>query len=247
MTSPLPLLAYKRRPRHPLPCHNRSQAFSSSFPLHRVQRKFISLCLPVLSSHWVPVPSLIPDDLDSKILQTFSNRCYPMSHTTYPNITTREDPMRLEHHSQWVMPGVCTHPMCMPVTFLIILLYCEIFLMHWQHRNMFPDVFIISTGEFTDFGHDATRNVIDVQTAAPQPCLLLVPISSDQVISNLPHVVTLVFHLYTIVSEQVLYEFTQQLLGTLISFPQCCPELNPSIPLTASSSFDTSSLPWFYF
>jgi hypothetical protein len=38
-----------------------------------------------------------------------------------------------------------------------------------------------------------------------------------------------------------------QLSGTLMSFHRCCPKLNPSIPLTISSSFDTSSLPWFYF
>jgi hypothetical protein len=130
MAFPHPLLDYKRTPRHPLPCHNRSQAFSSSFPLHRVHTKLLLLCPSVLSNHWVPVPSLIPDDLDTEILQTFSNRCSPMSSTTYPNITIREDPMRLEHHSPWLLPSVCTHPVYMLVIFLIILLYCEVSLMH---------------------------------------------------------------------------------------------------------------------
>jgi hypothetical protein len=32
-----------------------------------------------------------------------------------------------------------------------------------------------------------------------------------------------------------------------MSFRQYCTELNPNIPLTSSSSFYTSSLPWFYF
>jgi hypothetical protein len=31
---------------------------------------------------------------------------------------------------------------------------------------VFPDVLIISTGAFTEFDHDATRNVIGVRTAA---------------------------------------------------------------------------------
>jgi hypothetical protein len=223
MTSPLPPLAYKRSPRHPLPCHNRSQAFSSSFSLHRVQRKFISLCLPVLSSHWVPVPSLVPNDLAPKILQTFSNRCSLMSHTTYPNITTREDPMQPEHHSPWLLPGICTHPVCMPVIFLIILLYCEIFLMHRPHRSVFPDMVIIYAGAFAEFGHHTTRNVIYMRCAALQPCLLLAPMSSDQVISILKHVVTLVFHLYTIVLEQVLCEFIQPIVGNSYVFPSVLP------------------------
>jgi hypothetical protein len=88
---------------------------------------------------------------------------------------------------------------------------------------MFSDVLIISAGAFTNFGHDATRNVIDTRTAAPRPCLLLVPISSDQVISSLSHVVTLVFHLYTIVSEQVLCEFKQPVIGNTYVFPSVLP------------------------
>jgi hypothetical protein len=40
---PLPLLEYKRPPRHPLPRHNKFQAFLSSFPLHGVHKTLSTL------------------------------------------------------------------------------------------------------------------------------------------------------------------------------------------------------------
>jgi hypothetical protein len=66
---------------------------------------------------------------------------------------------------------------------------------------------------------DSTRNVINMGTTILQPCLLLVSRSSDHVISSLPHVATLVFHLYTIIYEQVFYEFIQSIVENAYDFP----------------------------
>jgi hypothetical protein len=83
-----------------------------------------------------------------------------MSSTTYPNIIPREDPMRPEHHSLWLLPDICTHLVCMTVIFLIILLYCELSLMHQLLHNVFPYVLGVWEGAFTKIDHDATKNVI---------------------------------------------------------------------------------------
>jgi hypothetical protein len=72
------------------------------------------------------------------------------------------------------------------------------------HRSMFPGVLMISTGAFTEFEHDTTRNVVGVRTTTPRECLLLVPRSSDQVISNVLHVIKVVFHVHTIIYVQPL-------------------------------------------
>jgi hypothetical protein len=100
---------------------------------------------------------------------------------------------------------------------------------------------------FTEIDHKVTRNVISMQSAATQHYLLLAPQSLDQVNFNLTHVVTLVFHLYTIIYEQVFCQFVQPIVGNTYVLHQYCPRLNLSIPSTTSSSFYTSSLPWLYF
>jgi hypothetical protein len=176
------------------------------------------LCLPVLSSHWLPVPSLVPDDLTNETLSIFSSRCTLISSTTYPNITPREDPIRLEHHSPWLLPGVYTHPVCMIVIFLIILLCCEVYLMHQVLYNVFPDVLSVWDEAFTEMGHDTTKNVIGVHFAATQPYLLALR-STNQVNSNLTHVVTLVIHFYTIISKQLLCQFVQSTTAFCMSNP----------------------------
>jgi hypothetical protein len=142
-----------------------------------------------------------------------------MSSTTNPNITPREDPMPPEHHLPWLLPGVCTHPVCMTVIFLIILLCYEHYLMHQVLHNVFPDVLHVWEEAFTEIDHDATRNVISVHFAATQPFLLLALRSIDEMNSNLTLVVTHVIHFYTIISEQVLCQFIQSIVGSTYVFP----------------------------
>jgi hypothetical protein len=68
MTTPLPPLANKRRPRRPY--HTTISPNPSPRHFHCIESmKLLLLCLLVLSRLWVPVPSLIPDDLATKIIQ----------------------------------------------------------------------------------------------------------------------------------------------------------------------------------
>jgi hypothetical protein len=108
------------------------------------------------------VRSLVPDDLDTKILQIFSSRCSHMSPTTYPKIAASGIETQPGSHPSWLLPHVCTHSVHMTEILNLFILYSDIFSMHQPHRSMFPDVLIISAGAFVDFGHDATRNVIAV-------------------------------------------------------------------------------------
>jgi hypothetical protein len=45
--------------------------------------------------------------------------------------------------------------------------------MHQLLHNMFPHVLSVRIRTFAKIDHDATRNVIDVQSAATRPYLLL--------------------------------------------------------------------------
>jgi hypothetical protein len=83
--------------------------------------KHLLLCLQVLTSHWVPVPSLVPDDLATKILQT------------YPKFAERGIPMHPGCHPSWPLPRVCMYSVH-TTGFSILLLYSEIFLMHRSQR-----------------------------------------------------------------------------------------------------------------
>jgi hypothetical protein len=55
---------------------------------------------------------------------------------------------------------VCMHSVHTTEILILFLRYCDIFSMHRPNHSMFPNVLIISAGAFTDFGNDATRNVI---------------------------------------------------------------------------------------
>jgi hypothetical protein len=101
-------LAYKRTPRHPLPHHTNSQAFSSSFSIHRVQINSFSVC-QFCSAAMPPVHILVPDDLAIEMLPIFFNRCSHMSPTTYPRIPARGIETQPGSHPLWLLPHVCTH------------------------------------------------------------------------------------------------------------------------------------------
>jgi hypothetical protein len=104
----LPPLAYKRTPRHPLPHHISSQAFSSFFSFHRVQINSIFLC-QFCPAAMPPVHSLVPDDLAIKMLPIFFSRCSHMSYTSYPKITPRGLPMQQGYHPPWLLLVVCAY------------------------------------------------------------------------------------------------------------------------------------------
>jgi hypothetical protein len=79
--------------------------------------------------------------------------------------------------------------------------------MHRPHGSVFPDVLIIYAGAFTDFGHDATRNVIAICTAALRPCSDLTLRCPTQVHCNLLHVVIVVFCTHNIMYVQSLSRY----------------------------------------
>jgi hypothetical protein len=70
--------------------------------------------------------------------------------------------MQQGHHPPWLLPHVCTHSVHTTEILILFLQHYDIFSMHRPHHSVFPDVLIIFTGAFADFGHDATRNVIAV-------------------------------------------------------------------------------------
>jgi hypothetical protein len=109
-----------------------------------------------------PVHSLVSDDLVIKMLPIFSSTCSPMFSTTYPKIAASGIETQPESDPSWLLPHVCTHSLHTTEIIILFLLYYNIFSMHRLHRSMFSDVLIIFAGAFTDFGHDATRNVIAV-------------------------------------------------------------------------------------
>jgi hypothetical protein len=121
-----------------------------------------------------PVHSLVFDDLAIKMLPIFSNTCFPMFPTTYPKIATSGIETQLGSDPSWLLPHVCMHSVHMTEILILFLLYSDIFSMHQPHRSVFPDALIISTRAFTKLDHDATRNVIDTQSATPQPFVVQV-------------------------------------------------------------------------
>jgi hypothetical protein len=82
--------------------------------------------------------------------------------TTYAKIAASGIETQPGSDPSWLLPHVCTHSMHMTEILILFLLYYDIFLMHQPHRSVFSDVLIISVGAFTDFGHDATKNMIAV-------------------------------------------------------------------------------------
>jgi hypothetical protein len=85
-----------------------------------------------------------------------------MSLTTYPRIAVSGIETQPGSHPSWLLPHLCTHSMHMTEILILFILYSDTFSMHQPHRSVFSDVLIISAGAFTDFGHDAIRNMIAV-------------------------------------------------------------------------------------
>jgi hypothetical protein len=154
-----------------------------------------------------PVHSLISDDLATKILQIFSSRYSHMSPTTYSKIATSGIETQLGSHPSWLLPHVCTHSVHMTEILILFIIYFDIFSMHQPHRSVFLDVLIISTGGFTDFGHDATKNVIVIWTAALRPCSDLTLRCPTQLNCNLIHVLIVVFCTHNIMYVQSLCRY----------------------------------------
>jgi hypothetical protein len=109
-----------------------------------------------------PVHSLVSDDLAIEILPIFSSRCSNMSPTSYPKIAASGIETQPESDPSWLLSHVCMHSVHMTEILILFILYSNIFSMHQPHCSVFLDALIISAGAFTDFGHDATRNVIAV-------------------------------------------------------------------------------------
>jgi hypothetical protein len=151
-----------------------------------------------------PVHSLVPDDLAIQMLPIFSSRCSHMSPTSYPKITARGIETQSGSDPSWLLPHVCTHSVHTTEILILFLQYCDIFSMHRPNHSMFPDVLIISAGAFADFGHDATRNVIVVWTAALRPYSDLTLRCPTQLNCNLLHVVIVVFCTHNIMYVQSL-------------------------------------------
>ncbi len=109
-----------------------------------------------------PVHSLVPDDLAIEMLPIFSSICSHMSPTSYQKNAASGIEMQPGSDPSWLLPQVCTHSVHMTEILILFILYSDIFSMHRPNHSVFPDVLIISTGAFADFGHDATWNMIVV-------------------------------------------------------------------------------------
>jgi hypothetical protein len=150
-----------------------------------------------------------------------SNKCFPLFPTTNLEISTRRVLMQPEHDSPWLLPGACTHPVCMIVIFLIILLCCKVSLMHQLLHNVFPDVLSVCARTFVEINHDAIRNMSGVRYVTPRPCHVLIPWSPDHVISPPSHLVILALHIHVIIPMHVPCQFLEPIAETLISTHHC--------------------------
>jgi hypothetical protein len=122
----------------------------------------------------------------------FSSKCFPMSPTSYPKNSMRRVLMQSGCHSPWLRPDLCTYPVYMTEIFLIILLCCEISLIHIPLHNVFYDVLSVYARAFVEIDHDATRNVIGMQPVVTWHFLIQVLWSPDKVISPFNHHVNLI-------------------------------------------------------
>jgi hypothetical protein len=99
---------------------------------------------------------------------------------------------------------------------------------------------------FTEIDHEGTKNMIGVQYATPWSWHVLILWSLNHVISHPSHLVILAFYIHIIIFMQV----PCQSLGPITRNPHIYPSLpcgfTPIISSIISSSFYTSSLPWFY-
>jgi hypothetical protein len=153
------------------------------------------------------VHSPVFDSLAIKMLPIFSSTRSSMFPTTYPKIAASGINTQPGSDPSWLMPHVYTHSVHTTKILILFLLYYDIFLMHRPHHSVFSDVLIISAGAFTDFGHDATRNMITVWTAALWPCSDLTLWCPTQVNCNILHVVIVVFCTHNIMYVQSLCRY----------------------------------------
>jgi hypothetical protein len=105
-------------------------------------------------------------------------------------------------------------------------------------------VISVCVRSFTEIDHDATRDVIGVRYATPQPWHVLIPWSLNHVISHPSHLIILALHIHIIISMQVPCQSLKPICSELSSLPR---RFSPIIPSIISSSIYTSSLPWFIF
>jgi hypothetical protein len=106
------------------------------------------------------------------------------------------------------------------------------------------DMLSVCARTFIEIDHDGTRNMIGVQYATPQPWHVLIPWSLDQLISHPSHLVILAFHIHIIIPMQVPCQFLETIAQNPLTYS--CWFSSIVSPIT-SSSFSSSSLPWFYF
>jgi hypothetical protein len=99
-----PFLSYSIKGPLETPYHTTTSPKPSPPYFHCIESAKCLFCLSVLSSHWVPAPSPVPDDLATKILQNFSSKCNPMYTITYPKITARGIPIQLGMWLTWELP-----------------------------------------------------------------------------------------------------------------------------------------------
>jgi hypothetical protein len=157
--------------------------------------KEASSALPsVLSNHWAQVHSLVPNDPVNPILPMFSVKCFPLSPTSYPTISTRRVPMQPEPHSLWLLFNVYTYLVYNDSTLLRDLVDAPTTSHH---------VLRVCARAFTKIDHDTTKNVTDMQYATPRPWHVLKSWSPDPMIFYLSHLVILAIHTHIIIHKQV--------------------------------------------
>jgi hypothetical protein len=136
--------------------------------------------------------------------------------TTYPKIAATGIETQPGSDPSQLLPHVCTHSVNTTEIIILFLLYYDIFSMHRPHRSVFPDVLSIYAGAFTDFGRDATRNVIAVWTATLRPCSDLTLQCPTEVNCNLLHVVIVVLCTHNIIYVQSLDRYLYPTSGNIL-------------------------------
>jgi hypothetical protein len=143
--------------------------------------------------------------------------------------------MQPECHLVWLLLGVCTYPLYMT------LLRCEISLMHRPlHIMCLVCVQDHSPGLIT------MPPRMWSAYATPQPWHVLIPWSPYHVISHPSHLAMLAFSIRIIISMQVPCKFLESIARNTHIYQSLPCWLFLIVPLITSSSFSTSSLPWFF-
>jgi hypothetical protein len=108
------------------------------------------------------------------------------------------------------------------------------------------NVLSVCARTFIEIDPDSTKNMINMQYATPRPWHVLILWSSDNVISYPSHLVIIMFHIHIIIPMQVPFQFLESIARNTHIYPSLPCEFSPINPSIISSSFYTSSLPWFY-